>query len=249
MTPALPPSSSTTFFLPARAFIRQPTDGDPVKVRSLKRSSSTIRSPSSRLIGRMLTAPSGSPASAMISATLSMTSGSLDGGLRTIGLPEAIAGATLWAARLSGKLNGLIAAIGPIGNRRVIPTRSRDAGLMSSGIISPTIRSASSAPSRNVRVARSTSISASRMGLPASSAISAPSSSRRALIPSLMWRSARPRSNAGSLRVTSNARTAASTASSYCPAVARYVAPAGSPGRAGLSTTRTSGDSTQRPAR
>ena len=45
----------------------------------------------------------------MISATASIVSGSLDGGLRTIGLPEAIAGESLWAARLSGKLNGLIA--------------------------------------------------------------------------------------------------------------------------------------------
>ena len=64
----------------------------------------------------------------MISATVSMTSGSLDGGLSTIGLPLAIAGATLWAARLSGKLNGLIPAIGPIGKRRVMPTRPFDAG-------------------------------------------------------------------------------------------------------------------------
>jgi hypothetical protein len=64
----------------------------------------------------------------MISATVSMTSGSLDGGLRTIGLPLAIAGASLCAARFSGKLNGLMAAIGPIGNRRVMPTRSFDDG-------------------------------------------------------------------------------------------------------------------------
>ena len=35
-----------------------------------------------------------------------------------------MAGASLWAARLSGKLNGLMAAIGPIGKRRVMPTRS-----------------------------------------------------------------------------------------------------------------------------
>ena len=34
-----------------------------------------------------------------------------------------MAGAILCAARLSGKLNGLMAAIGPIGNRRVMPTR------------------------------------------------------------------------------------------------------------------------------
>ena len=48
---------------------------------------------------------------------------------------------------------------------------------------SPVIRSASSAPRRNVSVARSTSTSASRMGLPASRAMSRPSSSRRALMP------------------------------------------------------------------
>ena len=46
-----------------------------------------------------------------------------------------------------------------------MPTRPFDAGIRSSGIVSPTIRSASSAPSRNVRTARSTSISASRIGL------------------------------------------------------------------------------------
>ena len=129
MTPALPPSSSTTFFLPARSFIRQPTDGEPVKVSSLKRASATIRSPSSRVIGRIETEPAGTPAASMISATVSIVSGSLDGGLRTIGLPAAIAGESLWAARLSGKLNGLIAAIGPIGKRRVIPTRSFDDGM------------------------------------------------------------------------------------------------------------------------
>ena len=150
MTPALPPSSSTTFFLPARSFIRQPTDGEPVKVSSLKRSSATIRSPSSRVIGRMLTEPAGTPAASMISATASIVSGSLDGGLSTIGLPDAIAGASLWAARFSGKLNGLMPAIGPIGKRRVMPTRSLDAGIRSSGMSSPVIRSASSAPRRKV---------------------------------------------------------------------------------------------------
>ena len=113
MTPALPPSSSTTRFLPARSFMRQPTDGEPVKVSSLKRSSSTIWSPSVRDMGRMLTAPSGTPARSMISATVSIVSGSLDGGLSTIVLPAAIAGATLCAARFSGKLNGLIAGDGP----------------------------------------------------------------------------------------------------------------------------------------
>ena len=37
-------------------------------------------------------------------------------GLSTTGQPAAIAGATLWATRLSGKLNGLIAPTTPIGH-------------------------------------------------------------------------------------------------------------------------------------
>ena len=194
ITPALPPSSSTTFFLPARSFIRQPTDGEPVNVSSLKRSSSTIRSPRLRLIGRMLTAPSGTPDFSTISATVSIVSGSLDGGLRTIELPAAMAGESLCAARLSGKLKGLIAAIGPSGKRRVMPMRPLELGIRSSGITSPVMRSASSAPRRKVRAARSTSTSESRIGLPDSSAISRPSSSRRSLIPALMLRRIAPRS-------------------------------------------------------
>ena len=45
----------------------------------------------------------------------SITSGSFDGGLSTMLQPAAIAGATLCAARLSGKLKGLMPATGPIG--------------------------------------------------------------------------------------------------------------------------------------
>ena len=191
-----------------------------MNVSSLNRSSATIRSPSSRVMGRMLTAPAGTPAASTISATVSIVNGSLDGGLRTIGLPLAIAGDSLWAARFSGKLNGEIAAIGPIGNRRVIPTRSLEAGMRSSGISSPVMRSDSSAPSLKVSVARSTSTSASRIGFPASRAMSRPNSSRRVLMPAEISRRIRPRSYAGSVLVTSNASTAAVTASSYCSGVA-----------------------------
>ena len=60
--------------------------------------------------------PAGTPAGSMISATVSIVSGSFDGGFSTIGLPDAIAGATLCAARFSGKLNGLIPAIGRSGS-------------------------------------------------------------------------------------------------------------------------------------
>jgi hypothetical protein len=134
----------------------------------------------------MLTEPAGRPVSATISATASIVKGSLDGGLRTIGLPDAMAGASLCAARLRGKLKGLMAAIGPIGKRRTIPVRPREAGFRSSGMTSPPIRSAPSAPIRNVRTTRSTSPSESRIVLPDSVAISRPISSRRAAMPALM---------------------------------------------------------------
>ena len=42
-------------------------------------------------------------------------------GFSTNGQPAAIAGATLWAARLSGKLKGEISEQGPIGTRFHIP--------------------------------------------------------------------------------------------------------------------------------
>ena len=135
---------------PAPSSASRPT-ASPVNVRSLNRSSSTIRSPSSRVIGRMLTAPCGQRRPRRRSRRPSASSaGPCDGGLSTIEQPAAIAGASLCAARLSGKLNGEIAATGPIGKRRVTPIRPRDAGIRSSGIVSPTIRSASSAPSRKV---------------------------------------------------------------------------------------------------
>ena len=42
-------------------------------------------------------------------------------GFSTKGQPQAMAGATLWATRFSGKLNGVMKEQGPIGTRRVIP--------------------------------------------------------------------------------------------------------------------------------
>ena len=91
MAPALPPSSEHDLLAPARSFIFQPTPGEPVKVNSLKRSSSTSRSPSERSMG-IETAPSGRPASSMISATASIVSGSREGGLSTMEQPAAMAG-------------------------------------------------------------------------------------------------------------------------------------------------------------
>ncbi len=115
MTPALPPSSSSTFFLPARAFIAHPTADEPVNVNSLNRSSVTRRSPVCRDIGRTLSAPFGRPALSRASARINAESGVLVAGFSTIALPAAMAGASLWAVRLNGKLNGEMPAIGPIG--------------------------------------------------------------------------------------------------------------------------------------
>ena len=175
MTPALPPSSSTTFFLPARSFIRHPTEGDPVNVSSLNRSSLTIRSPSSRLIGRMLTAPSGMP-------------GGVED-LRDREHHERVLGRRLEHDRVArgdrrrdlvrGEVEREVerADAGDRADREAAGDPRRGpwtTAMRSSGMTSPYWRSASSAPSRKVRLARSTSVSASRIGLPASAAISAP---------------------------------------------------------------------------
>ena len=80
--------------------------------------------------------------------------------------PHAIAGAILWAASSTGKLNGVIAAIGDSGKRRVMAMRPAPAGTESAGSISPEMRVASSAASRNTKMARSSSMRACAIGLP-----------------------------------------------------------------------------------
>ena len=87
MTPALPPSSSTTFFLPARSFIRQPTDGLPGERQELEPVVGDHPVPELAGHRQDLTPPGRDPADSTISATVSIVSGSFDGGLSTIGLP------------------------------------------------------------------------------------------------------------------------------------------------------------------
>src|SRR5271169_1571559 len=62
MTAAFPPNSKTTFFLPARRLMSQPTGTLPVKLISLMRSSVTSRLASSLESGSTLSPPSGHPA-------------------------------------------------------------------------------------------------------------------------------------------------------------------------------------------
>ncbi len=122
MQAAFPPSSSTTFFLPARDLSFQPTSGEPVKLSNLSRSSVVNRSAPSREQGRMLNAPSGRSVSARISPRIRAPIGVQLAGLRMNGQPTAMAGATLWATRFSGKLNGEMKLHGPIGKRRQTPS-------------------------------------------------------------------------------------------------------------------------------
>ena len=120
MQAALPPSSRVTFLRPARALRSQPTS-PPVKLSNAMRSSSASAAASSLLQGRIENAPAGRSVSASTSPMISAPSGVFAAGLSTNGQPAAIAGATLCATRLSGKLNGVMKLQAPIGTRRVMP--------------------------------------------------------------------------------------------------------------------------------
>jgi hypothetical protein len=68
-----------------------------------------------------LTTPSGRPPSMSASMQARVESGVVLAGLRTTVLPAAIAGATLFAARVSGKFQGTIAPHTPMGLRTISP--------------------------------------------------------------------------------------------------------------------------------
>ena len=76
--------------------------------------------------------PAGRSVSASSSPSSSADSGVAGAGLRMIGAPTAIAGATLWATRFSGKLNGAMPSTGPRGKRRTIAARPAAGGSVSS---------------------------------------------------------------------------------------------------------------------
>ena len=100
-------------------------------------------------------------------------------GLSTTGQPAAMAGATLWATRFNGKLNGLIAPTTPTGTRRTNPSLPTPASLASIGIISPVSVRATAAENWNVLTARAASTRAVLIGLAASTAIVRANSSWR----------------------------------------------------------------------
>ncbi len=123
--------------MPALAFRSQPTAGEPVKERSLSRSSVVNRSAPSRVQGRTEKAPLGRSVWARISPMIRAPMGVRLAGFSTKGQPTARAGATLWATRLRGKLKGEMPATGPSGTRRTWATRFSMPGSQSRGTISP----------------------------------------------------------------------------------------------------------------
>ncbi len=127
-----------------------------------------------------LSHPSGRPhSSSSIEASLSAVNGVADAGLSTTGHPAAMAGATLCDTRLSGKLKGEMAATIPMGTRCTKPSLPTPAELASRGIISPERVRATAAEKRKVSTARSASMRAVLIGLPASAAIERANSSLR----------------------------------------------------------------------
>ena len=83
-----------------------PTGPEPVNETTGSRGSATSAAARSLGTGSTENIPGGRSVSARISPSSSAVSGVAGAGLSTIGAPTAIAGATLCATRLSGKLNG-----------------------------------------------------------------------------------------------------------------------------------------------
>src|SRR3712207_5475593 len=129
---ALPPSSRVTCLRGADSRIDQPTGTDPVKETTGSRGSCTNCAATSLGTGSTDQTPAGSSVSARTSPSSSADSGVAGASLTTIGAPAAIAGTTLCATRLSGKLNGAMPSTGPRGTRRTSAIRPVAAGSVSS---------------------------------------------------------------------------------------------------------------------
>ena len=92
-----------------------------MKLRNFMRGSIARGSATAREQGRIEKLPGGSADSAKTSPIRIALTGVRLAGFNTNGHPAAMAGAILWATRLSGKLKGEIRAQGPIGTRWTIP--------------------------------------------------------------------------------------------------------------------------------
>ena len=123
----------TRLIVPAAPRITScPTSVDPVKPIFATSGCSTSRVPTTEpLPGRMLTTPSGMPASSASSPSRIAVSGVSSAGLSTTVLPQASAGPSFQEAMLSGKFQGTIRPTTPSGSRNVRSTPP------ATGIVSP----------------------------------------------------------------------------------------------------------------
>src|SRR6478609_5872988 len=215
ITGALLPSSNPTFLRGALARMSQPTGGEPVNVINAMPGWSTIALPTVEPPPTTTCSHSpGRPHSSInIEASASELSGVCDAGFSTTGQPAAIAGATLWTTRLSGKLNGAIAPITPIGTRRVKPSLPSPACRASRATTSPVSVRASAAANRNVPTARCASCRAVLIGLAASAAMIRANSSNRSVSRTAARSRISARCHGGSGRSRSTAAAAATARS------------------------------------
>src|SRR6266540_1763611 len=229
MAAAFPPSSRMTFLRAASSLIFQPTTSLPVKLTQPIRSSVQSGRATSGSAWTRENARFGQPEVSTARASKSAVTGVRGDGFRITGLPAASAGASLWSARLSGKLKGVIAVTGPTGNRRTAQKAPSPRGSMSTGTTSPSNRVASSEASRIVVRPLSSSASAYRRGFPASAMIVSTNSARRASTSSRSRRRTSERRCAGRRRVSSNPAAAAAIARSISAGPAFATRPTSSP--------------------
>ncbi len=155
IAPELEPSSKVTFFIPDSRLIRSPTGGLPVKVIIRTRPSLMSRSPTvDPGPTTIFNTPAGRPASRSSSPSRRAVSGVAEAGFSTTVFPAASAGASLWATKFRGKLNGEMAAITPRGWRIKKPFLLSDPRAASMAIVSPWTLSASPAANSKVSPAR-----------------------------------------------------------------------------------------------
>ena len=136
---AMPPNSRHTDFLPAKLLSIHPTFSEPVKLKKLMRSSFTSFKESSLEHGNTEKASFGSEVCLRISANFKAQIGVLSDGLMINGHPAAIAGATLCAMRLIGKLKGVMKVQRPFGKRLIKHSKSSELVCVSIERISPSI--------------------------------------------------------------------------------------------------------------
>ena len=176
---ALPPSSRTRRLAPAARATAAPVAALPVKLTTSTSCSAHRAAPTSPPPWSSCTASTGAPASSRSATSAAETAGACGGALTIVVLPAANAAPSLWARRLAGALNGVMASATPAGARYVMAVLPMPRRHPATGSSSPPIWRASAAQIANVSPTRSISPRPSLSGLPSSRAMRRAKSSRR----------------------------------------------------------------------